>query len=916
MSDSKDQERKAPLKLSQPGKLELKKTVETGQVRQSFSHGRSKVVTVEVRKKRTFAPGAAGSMHEVRDGANVIGTAEAELAKAVANVEALAQAASVHDLTNHEKVARAKALEAAQKAAEDARQRAEEEAARRAEEEARDKAEEDERLRREAEEEAARAAQDAQRKAEEEKAAAAAVAAAPVEAPAPVAAAPAVAPAAPAAAAPVAAAPQPARPGPRMTAPPPANPPVRSGPRMTAPPPAAATTTAASPSSATPAAPRSREEEEEEEERARKKAAVHKPAPVKRTEPRRRTGKLTITDALTDDDRGERGRSLAAMRRARERERAKHMQKGAEKVIRDVVVPESITVQELANRMAERGGDVVKALMRMGVMATITQSIDADTAELVVTEFGHNIKRVSDADVLLGLGGEADTDEVMEPRPPVVTIMGHVDHGKTSLLDALRETDVVSGEAGGITQHIGAYQVRLSSGGKITFIDTPGHEAFTAMRARGAKVTDIVVLVVAADDGIMPQTVEAIRHAKAAGVPIIVAINKIDKPGADPSRVRQELLQHELVTEDLGGDVLTVEVSAKKRMNLEKLEETILLQAEILDLRANPARAAQGAVVEAKMEKGRGPVATVLVQKGTLRVGDVFVAGSEWGKVRALIDDKGHRVDEAGPSAPVEVLGLDGVPAAGDEFITVDDEARAREIAGYRQRQDREVKAKAAQRGTLEQMFSAIKAGEAKELPIVIKGDVQGSIEAINGAVVKIGNDDVKVRVLHAAVGPVNESDVTLAKASGGLVIGFNVRANPQARDMARRDGVDIRYYSIIYDVTDDLKTMLSGMLAPVLKENFLGYASIREVFNITKVGKVAGCMITEGVVKRGAGVRLLRDNVVIHQGELSQLKRFKDDVREVREGYECGMSFANYDDIRIGDVIECFEVEEVAATL
>ncbi|MBC7908840.1 MAG: translation initiation factor IF-2, partial [Rhodospirillaceae bacterium] len=471
-------------------------------------------------------------------------------------------------------------------------------------------------------------------------------------------------------------------------------------------------------------------------------------------------------------------------------------------------------------------------------------------------------------------------------------------------------------EAGGITQHIGAYQVHMRSGGKITFIDTPGHEAFTAMRARGAKVTDLVVLVVAADDGIMPQTVEAIRHAKAAGVPILVAINKIDKPGANPDKVRQELLQHDLVTEDLGGDVLTVEVSAKQRLNLEKLEETILLQAEVLDLKANPKRSAQGTVVESKMEKGRGPVATVLVQRGTLRVGDVFVAGSEWGKVRALNDDKGHRVEEAGPSTPVEVLGLDGAPAAGDDFVTVEDEARAREIAGYRQRKDRETRAKLAQRGTLEEMFSAIKSGVAKELPIVVKGDVQGSIEAIIGAVEKIGNNDVKVRVLHAAVGPVSESDITLAKASGGLIIGFNVRANPQARDMARRDGVDIRYYSIIYDVTDDMRTMLSGMLAPTLKENFLGYAQIREVFNITKHGKVAGCMITEGIVKRGAGVRLLRENVVIHQGSLAQLKRFKDDVKEVREGYECGMSFTNYEDIRAGDMIECFEVEEVAGVL
>ncbi|ARJ64869.1 translation initiation factor IF-2 [Magnetospirillum sp. ME-1] len=868
MSDSQDQDRKAPLKLTQPGKLELKKTVETGQVRQSFSHGRSKVVTVEVRKKRTFSS-AGGAMHEVKDGAHSV--AEADLAAAVAKVEAASRAASAHDLTTGEKAARAKALQDALRHEEELRARAEEEAIRHAAEEEAARAAEEEAARL-AEEEAAKRAAEPQPEPEPEQAV-------PAEAAAPAAA---PAPAAPAA---------PAQPKPAVTA--------------------------AAPASDAPAAPRGRtEEEEEEEERAKKRAAAHKPAPVKRTEPRRRTGKLTITDALTDDDRSERGRSLAAVKRARERERLKHMQKGSEKVIREVIVPESITVQELANRMAVRGADVIKCLMRLGVMATINQNIDADTAELVVTEFGHNMKRVSEADVLVGLEGEADTDEVLISRPPVVTVMGHVDHGKTSLLDALRATDVVSGEAGGITQHIGAYQVTMSSGDKITFIDTPGHEAFTAMRARGAKVTDIVVLVVAADDGIMPQTVEAIRHAKAAGVPIIVAINKIDKPDANPEKVRQELLQHELVTEELGGDVLAIEVSAKKRMNLEKLEEAILLQAEILDLKANPSRAAQGVVVEAKMEKGRGSVATVLVQKGTLKVGEVFVAGAEWGRVRALVDDHGNSIKEAGPSTPVEVLGLQGTPAAGDDFITVEDEARAREIAGYRSRMDREAKAKLAQRGTLEQMFSAIKSGEAQELPVVIKGDVQGSIEAISATLEKMGNENVKVRILHAAVGAINESDITLAKASNGLLIGFNVRANPQARDMARRDGVDIRYYSIIYDVTDDLKKMLSGMLAPELREKFLGYASIREVFNITKVGKVAGCMITEGIVKRGAKVRLLRDNVVIHTGDLGQLKRFKDDVKEVREGYECGMSFTNYEDIRVGDVIECFEIEEIAVTL
>lgn len=881
MSDSKDNETKTPLTLSQPGRLELKKTVGSGQVRQTFSHGRSKTVAVEKKTTRRFAAGAGGTMHEVGSAPTPAPVVPA------APVAPISHDADLSHLTDHEREARLRALAAARLA--------EEEAARQALKD---------------QEEAARLA--AQQKAEE--------AARP--APEPVAEVEAAAPVnkadepRPVAAAAESVTPEVSQPAPvkpvtishdakdEEDAPAPARP-AHQGPRMTAPP------------SATPPV-RSRARDDEEDDRNHKRAAAHKAAPAKRNDQqqRRRTGKLTVNAALEDDDRGERGRSLAAMRRARERERLKAAQGLQEKIVREVIIPETITVQELANRMAARGGDVIKSLMKMGVMATITQSIDADTAELVVSEFGHTPKRVSDADVLVGLEGIEDTQTDLVARPPVVTVMGHVDHGKTSLLDALRATDVVSGEAGGITQHIGAYQVTLKSGDKITFIDTPGHEAFTAMRARGASVTDVVVLVVAADDGIMPQTVEAIRHARAANVPIIVAINKIDKPDADPNRVRQELLQHELVTEDLGGDVLTVEVSAKKRMNLDKLEEIILLQSEILDLKANPDRAAQGTVVEARMEKGRGPVATVLVQRGTLRVGDVFVAGAESGKVRALIDDKGNRVEEAGPSTPVEILGLDGVPAAGDDFIAVSDEARAREIAGYRQRKDREARAKLAERGTLEQMFSAIQAGEAKELSVVIKGDVQGSVEAITNTLAKIGNDNVKVRVLHAAVGAINESDVTLAKASSGLIIGFNVRANPQARDMARRDGVDIRYYSIIYDVTDDLKQMLSGMLAPTLREKFLGYAEIREVFSITKVGKVAGCMVTEGQVKRGAKVRLLRDNVVIHEGDLSQLKRFKDDVKDVREGYECGMSFANYDDIRVKDVIECFEVEEIAGVL
>jgi translation initiation factor IF-2 len=580
------------------------------------------------------------------------------------------------------------------------------------------------------------------------------------------------------------------------------------------------------------------------------------------------------------------------------------------------VLPEAITVQELASRMAERGADVIKALMKMGVMATINQTIDADTAELIISEFGHTVRRVSAADVELGLEGDTDASEMLVSRPPVVTIMGHVDHGKTSLLDALRQTDVAAHEAGGITQHIGAYQVTLPTGKKITFIDTPGHAAFTEMRARGANVTDIVVLVVAADDGIMPQTVEAIHHAKAAKVPIIVAINKMDKPGADATRVRRELLNHELVTEDMGGDVLSVEVSAKAKTNLDKLEETLLLQAEILDLKANPERQAMGAVVEAKVERGRGTVATLLVQKGTLKVGDIFVAGAEWGRVRALLDDRGRNIDSAGPASPVEVLGLQGTPLAGDVFVVVDSEARAREITEFRLNRQREQIALTAGRSTLEQMFSKIQAGEAKEVPVVIKADVQGSVEAISGSLKQLGTDEVKVRILHAAVGGVNESDVTLARASGGMIIGFNVRANPQAREMARRDHVDIRYYSIIYNVVDDIKAAMSGMLAPTLREKFLGNAEIREVFNVTKTGKVAGCMVTEGLVKRGGKVRLLRDNVVVHEGTLKTLRRFKDEVREVKEGFECGMAFENYDNIEKGDIIECFEMEEVAREL
>ncbi len=621
------------------------------------------------------------------------------------------------------------------------------------------------------------------------------------------------------------------------------------------------------------------------------------------------------SDDMEDGVRHQR-RSMASIKRSREKERLKHMEpKVQEKVVREVIVPETITVQELANRMSEKGATVVKVLMKLGMMVTITQTIDADTAELVVEELGHKIKRVAESDVEDILKREDDNPEDLEPRSPVVTVMGHVDHGKTSLLDALRSSSVADGEAGGITQHIGAYQVVLANGQKVTFIDTPGHEAFTAMRARGAKVTDLVVLVVAANDSVMPQTIEAIHHAKAAGVPIVVAINKIDVPGANPQKVRTDLLQHDVVVESMGGDVLDVEVSAKKRINLDKLIETILLQAEVLDLKASSKRMAEGVVVEARMDKGRGSVATVLVQKGTLNVGDIFISGQEWGRVRSLFNDKGQRVDKAFPSQPVEVIGLQGTPAAGDDFIEVDTEARAREISAYRQRKARE-QLQVKTMSSAEHLLAKIKAGEIKELPVLIKGDVQGSVEALNGILSRIANNEVKVHVLHSAVGAINESDVTLARASKAIIIGFNVRANPTAREMAKRDGVDIRYYSIVYDVADDMKQAVAGLLEPELKEKILGYAEIRQVISISKVGKIAGCMVKEGIVKRGAKVRLLRDSVVIYTGALSQLKRFKDDVKEVRESYECGMSFENYDDLKVGDVIECFEMEEIAVKL
>jgi translation initiation factor IF-2 len=865
-----EQEQKRPLTLGRSGgRLELRKPAETAQVRQSFSHGRSKTVTVEVRKKRAISPGLPEA-------------GRAEASPAVARDQSAPRPAATEparrpvviarSLTAEERAGRTRAVQDAFKADEEARrlaalaeadrrrqeeERAVHEARQRAEEEARRKVEEEEARRRTDEEARKRSEEEAQRRKDEDSR--------------------------------------------REVA-------ERAGK-------AAAAKVAALAAAGKVAVPA---KEEEEAPRRGARPEVKKPvAPVRREDARRRTGKMTVTRALAGDE-GERMRSLASVRRARERERLRlhHGEPEQIKVVREVVIPETITVQELANRMAERAADVIKSLMRMGVMATINQVIDADTAELIVTEFGHRLRRVSEADVEIGLRGEEDEPEALEPRAPVVTVMGHVDHGKTSLLDALRETDVAGGEAGGITQHIGAYRVSLRSGKQITFIDTPGHQAFTAMRARGANVTDIVVLVVAADDGIMEQTVEAIRHAKAARVPIIVAINKMDKPDARPERVRQELLQHELVVEQLGGEVLDVEVSALKKTNLDKLEELILLQSELLDLRANPNRSAEGVVLEAKLERGRGAVATVLIQRGSLHVGDIFVAGSEWGRVRALLDDRGQNILEGGPSTPVEVLGLNGTPLAGDDFVVAENESRARDIADFRQRRRRDASAATGARGTLEQMFSQIAAGVAKELPVVVKSDVQGSLEAIVGSLEKISTSEVSMRVLHSAVGGINESDVILAKASNAVIIGFNVRANPQARELARRDGVEIRYYSIIYDLIDDMRKALSGMLAPTLRERLLGNASIREVFNITRVGKVAGCMVTEGSVRRGAKVRLLRDNVVIHEGALKTLKRFKDEVREVNQGYECGMAFENYHDIQVGDVIECFEIEEVARAL
>lgn len=840
MTDANDKTKNAPLTLSRP-KLELKKTVEVGRVHQSFSHGRSKPVQVEVRKKRSFVTDGRGTSQTAPSG-------------------------SLDD----EKAHRLKVLKEAMKADEVAKKQAEEDAKRAAEEAEKRSVEEAERAKEEAKH-AAEASKTAKEESEKQETASVKEA--------------------------------------EKKKPDSTDESKRSFEKRPA-----ATAPVLTPEEAEIEARRAKPQAKRKESRTEDEG--RNAPPRKGAGDNKWRGRLSMSNMNEDGEIVERGRSLASIRRAREKERQKMIsqQKPAEKVYREVILPETITVQELASRMSERGADVIKQLMKLGVMATITQTIDADTAQIVVEEMGHRVKRVSEADVEEGLKDSEDPEELKLPRPPVVTVMGHVDHGKTSLLDNLRSTDVVSKEAGGITQHIGAYQVHLEGGQRVTFIDTPGHAAFTEMRARGAKVTDIVILVVAANDGIMPQTIEAIRHAKAANVPIVVAINKIDVPGANPDKVRTDLLAQEVVVESMGGDVLAIEVSAKKRINLDKLVEAVLLQAEVLDLKANPNHSAEGAVVEAKMEKGRGSVATVLVQRGTLRQGDLFVAGKDWGRVRALVNEHGQRVDEATPSVPVEVIGFQSTPAAGDDFVVVASEDRAREVANYRQRKEREALQVKSARSAVEQMFDKIKAGEVKELPVVVKADVQGSVEAITSTLNKIANEQVRVNVLHAAVGGINESDVTLAKASHALIIGFNVRANNQARDLARRDGIEIRYHSIIYNVADDIRKALEGMLSPELKEKIIGYAEIRQVFSISKVGKVAGCMVTEGIVKRGAKVRLLRDNVVIYTGGLSQLKRFKEDAREVRESYECGMTFENYNDIMVGDVVECFEIEEIAA--
>ena len=860
MSDTKSGDDKT-LSVNTKKTLTLKRPgMEQGTVRQNFSHGRTKSVVVETKKRKFTRPDerqeAAQAFFKPRPAAPAPAAPQATAPAPAAQPEAPPRPAPVdrsgvvlNELSNEEMQARRRALEGAKVREVEDRKRAAEEAQRRAEEEERRQRERAESARRQAEEEARiQAEAEARRRAEEE---------ARRRAPAL----------------------EPATPDEEET---------DKG------------------RGATPAVKRGVVKPEV--------AAVPKPTKTKGEEDRRR-GKLTLTSALSDEEA--RGRSLSSMRRRQEKFKRSMYNEPREKIVREVVLPETITIQDLANRMSERAVDIVKYFMKQGQMMKPGDVLDADTAELVASEFGHTVRRVAESDVEEGLFNIQDRAEDLKSRPPVVTIMGHVDHGKTSLLDAIRKANVVSGEAGGITQHIGAYQVE-QDGHKITFIDTPGHAAFTAMRARGAQATDIAILVVAADDSVMPQTIESISHAKAAGVPIIVAINKIDKPSADPQKVRSELLRHEVFVESMGGEVLDVEVSAKTGANLDKLLEAIILQSEILDLKANPDRTAEGVVIEAKLDKGRGSVATVLVQAGTLKPGDIIVVGNEWGRVRALVDDRGNHVKEAPPAMPVEVLGLQGTPQAGDRFAVVENEARAREISEYRQRIAREkaVARQAGQRGSLEQMMSQLQNSGLKEFPLVIKGDVQGSIEAIVAALDKLGTDEVRARIVHAGAGAITESDVSLAETSSAVIIGFNVRANKQARQAAEQLGIEVRYYNIIYDLVDDIKQAMSGLLSPERRETFIGNAEILEVFNITKVGKVAGCRVTEGKVERGAGVRLIRDNVVIHEGTLKTLKRFKDEVSEVPVGQECGMAFQNYEDMRVGDVIECFRVEMVTRSL
>src|SRR6266478_3883661 len=853
--------------LSVPTKtLTLKPRVETGTVRQSFSHGRTKQVVVEKRGKRRIPGEAPATETPAAEPAAKAAPAKAPLTRA-ATPSAPPRAGSgvvLRTLTEDERTARASALADAKMRDVEERRLAEEEAKRRNSREGIEQAErEAAEARRKAEEERHRQDEEAKRKAEleakkrfgEAEARAATTARAM-----------------PAARAPgIAADISDEDEGPRQ---------IRRGPGGALRPAAAPKTTA-------------------------------KPAPQKQR------GRLTLVTALNADDVRE--RSIASFRRRTQRLKGHQSNEPKEKLVREVIIPEVINIQELANRMSERAVDVIRLLMKQGAMHKITDVIDADTAQLIAEELGHTVKRVAAADVEEGLFDIVDASTDTEPRSPVVTVMGHVDHGKTSLLDALRHANVVSGEAGGITQHIGAYQVTSpESGKKITFIDTPGHAAFTAMRARGAKVTDIVILVVAADDGVMPQTVEAINHAKAAKVPMIIAINKIDKPDAKPERVRTELLQHEVQVESFGGDVVDVEVSAKNKTNLDKLLEMIALQAELLDLKTNAERPAEGTVIEARLDRGRGPVATVLVQRGTLRVGDIIVAGAEMGRVRALISDQGENLTAAGPSVPVEVLGFNGPPEAGDRLAVVENEARARQVTSYRAHQKRENAAASisGMRGSLEQMMSQLKTSGRKEFPLIVKADVQGSLEAILGSLEKLGTDEVAARILHAGVGGISESDVTLAEGFNAAIIGFSVRANKEAAAAAKRNGIEIRYYNIIYDLVDDIKKAMSGLLAPTLRETMLGNAQILEVFNISKVGKVAGCRVPDGTVERGANVRLIRDNVVVHEGKLSTLKRFKDEVREVQSGQECGMAFENYGDMRVGDVIECYRVETIQRSL